>query len=367
MDFAFSQEQQMLQDSVSRYLQKNYDFDTRQALVASDAPWSKDVWRQFAELGLMALPFSEDQGGLGGSTSDCVAFATTFGKHLVVEPYISSTMLAGAALASGENDTAQNWIEKLVSGEAVAAFAYEEGQGTAHITQTQMTAKQDQAGFLLSGEKRLVIAGAEADILVVVAKISGSGQIGLFLVDQNTSGLDVRSYNTIDGRSAANIRFDQVAVPAGAVLSQDANDILDNLLARAIIVQSAEAVGAMRALLELTGEYAQTRKQFDVPIASFQAVAHRLADMKMNYSKALATLTYTTALADSGSLSIRDVAVLKGQIGKLGRAVGEASIQTHGGVGMTDELSVSHYHKRLLSYDAQFGDHGYHFRKLGQR
>lgn len=367
MDFAFSQEQQMLQDSVSRYLQKNYDFDTRQALVASDAPWSNDVWQQFAELGLLALPFAEDQGGLGGSTSDCMAFATMFGKHLVVEPYVSSNILAGAALACGESDVAQDWIDQLMSGDAIAAFAYEEGQGTANVAQIQMTAKQDADGFILSGEKRLVIAGAEADILIVAAQVSESDRLGLFLVDRNTSGLDVRSYNTIDGRSAANIRFDQVSVSADAILSTDANDALEKLLAHAIIVQSAEAVGAMRALLELTGEYAQTRKQFDVPIASFQAVAHRLADMKMNYSKALATLTYTTALADSGSLSTRDIAVLKGQIGKLGRAIGEASIQTHGGVGMTDELSVSHYHKRLLSYDAQFGDHGYHFRKLGQR
>ncbi|MEP2990575.1 MAG: acyl-CoA dehydrogenase [Parasphingorhabdus sp.] len=367
MDFSFSQEQQMLQDSVSRYLQKNYDFDARKTLVESDAPWSDDVWQQFAELGLMALPFSEDQGGLGGSISDCVAFAGALGRHLVVEPYISSTLFAGAALAASENNVAQKWIEKLASGECVAALAYEEGHGTANLAQIEMIAQSDGSGFTLTGEKRLVIAGAEADILVVVAKTSGSDRIGLFLVENNADGLETRTYDTIDGRSAANIRFDQVAVSNDAVLVADASNALESVFANAIIVQSAEAVGAMSALLELTSEYAQTRKQFGVPIGSFQAVAHRLADMKIAYSKALATLTYTTALAESGSLTIRDIAVLKGQVGKLGRALGEASIQTHGGVGMTDELNVSHYHKRLLAYDAQLGDHFYHLRVLGKR
>lgn len=366
MDFSFSQEQQMLQDSVTRYLQKSYDFDVRQTLVASDAPWSNAVWQQFAELGLMALPFSEDQGGLGGSISDCVAFAGALGKHLVVEPYITSTILAGAALATSENRVAQEWIEKLASGEAVAALAYEEGHGTASPAQIEMTASPNSDHFTLSGEKRLIIAGANADILIVVARLLNSEKIGLFMVNKDAEGLDVRGYEMIDGRSAANIRFNEVAVSGGSILSEDAEKALESILANAIIVQSAEAIGAMSALLELTSEYAQTRKQFGVPIGSFQAVAHRLADMKIAYNKALATLTYTTALAESNSLTARDIAVLKGQIGKLGRAIGEDAIQTHGGVGMTDELSVGHYHKRLLAFDMQLGDYNYHLRTLGQ-
>lgn len=367
MDFSFSQEQQMLQDSVSRYLQNSYDFDTRQALVGSDGPWSNEVWQQFADLGLMALPFSEDQGGLGGSISDCVAFCIAFGRHLVIEPYISSTILAGGVLAACKNNQTREWIEKLASGEAVAALAYEEGHGTASFSQIEMTAKPDADGFLLTGEKRLVIAGAKADILIVAAKITESEKIGLFLVENDADSLKIREYATIDGRSAANIRFEQVRVTGDGLLLDDASDALENILANTIIAQSAEAVGAMGMLLEMTAEYAQTRKQFGVPIGSFQAVAHRLANMKIAYSKALATLTYTAALADSDSLKPRDVSILKGQIGKLGRAIGEDAIQTHGGVGMTDELSVSHYHKRLLAFDMQFGDHSYHLRNLGQR
>ena len=366
MEFAFSQEQDMLRESVSRYLEKNYDFDTRQALVRSEAPWSTDVWNQFAELGLLALPFSEENGGLGGSISDCVAFAQSFGQHLVVEPYAHSIMLAGAALEASENPLAAEWIEKLATGEAVAAFAYEEGTGIATPDMITMTATADGDGYSLTGEKRLVIAGAEADIVVVAARVGEGGPVGLFLVEKDADGLATSSYATIDGLSAAKMRFDAVAVPGSNVLLSDASEALEGILASAIIVQSAEAVGAMAALLKITSEYAMTRKQFDKPIIMFQAVAHRLSDMKIAYTKALSTLTFTTALANSGAATSRDISVLKGQLGKLGREIGEAAIQTHGGVGMTDELNVSHYHKRLLAYDAQLGDHTYHLRKIGR-
>ncbi len=362
MDFSFSQEQDMLRESVAKLLTRNYDFDTRQALVASDAPWSADVWSQFAELGLTMLPFSEEQGGLGGSVADCVAFAGTFGEHLVVEPYVASTVLAGGALAASGTPQALEWIEKLASGEAALAFAYEEGNGTAAPDQIAMTAEPDGDGVALTGEKRLVIAGDAADALVVVARRSDTGKLGFYLVETGADGLTTRGYKTIDGRYAATIGFGDVAAD---VLLEDAGEALEAILAKAIIVQSAECLGAMKALLTLTSEYAMTRKQFGQPIGMFQVVAHRLADMKIAYTKALSTLTYTTALANSGAATAKDIATLKGQMGKLGREIGEAAIQTHGGVGMTDELSVSHFHKRILAFDAQLGGHAYHLRKVG--
>ncbi len=352
----------MLRDSVARYLEKNYDFDTRQALVRSDAAWSNDVWSQFAELGLLALPFSEEKGGLGGSIADCVAFAGDFGRHLVVEPYAHTIMLAGAALEASDHESAIVWLEKLASGEAIVAFAYEEGAGTSTPEVIRTKASGSGDAVTLRGEKRLVIAGAQADAVIVAARTDGE-TIGLFLVAKDAPGLGIRSYTTIDGQSAAKITFNNT--PAQTLL-QEAGEALDTLLPNAIIVQSADAVGAMEALLTTTSEYAMTRKQFDKPIMMFQSVAHRLSDMKIAYTKALSTLTYSTALANSGGASPRDVAVLKGQIGKLGREIGEAAIQTHGGVGMTDELNVSHYHKRLLAYDAQLGDHAYHLRVVGQ-
>jgi alkylation response protein AidB-like acyl-CoA dehydrogenase len=361
MDFNYTEEQQMLRDSIGKYLEKSYDFDTRQKLVRSDAAWSQEAWQQFAEFGLLALPFSEEQGGLGGSISDCVAFAELFGKHLVIEPYSSAVMLSAPALAASANPAAQDWFAKVIGGEAVVAFAFEEGHGTPSPAHIAMTAVADDEGYALLGEKRLVIAGAEADALVVAAR-SPEGAPALFLVESNAAGLSSRAYRTIDGRSAADLRFDRVAAQA---LDLPASAI-DDIIAHAVIVQCAEAVGAMGALCAITAEYAMTRKQFGVPIATFQAIAHRLADMKIAYSKARASLLYTTALAQGGAASQRDIAVLKAQCGKLGLAIGEAAIQTHGGVGTTDELNVSHYHKRLIACDTMFGDHAYHFRKIGE-
>lgn len=361
MDFSFTDEQQMLRDGVGKFLEKSYDFDARQKLVSSDEPWSDAAWQQFAEFGLLALPFSEEQGGLGGSISDCVAFAELFGKHLVIEPYLGSVMLAGTALAHSGTEAASEWVEKIVSGEAVVAFAFEEGHGTASPELVNMTAQCSGDSARLSGEKRLVHAGADADAIVVLARKGEAGPPAFYLVETGTGGLDTRAYTTIDGRSAANITFNHVA----ATELETSQEAVEKIFTDAIIFQSAEAVGAMGALVAITGEYAHTRKQFGVPIATFQAVAHRLADMKIAYTKARATLIYTTALAESGAATPRDIAILKGQIGKLGRTVGEAAIQTHGGVGMTDELSVSHFHKRLLACDTTFGDHAYHFRIVG--
>ncbi|MEO0642187.1 MAG: acyl-CoA dehydrogenase family protein [Pseudomonadota bacterium] len=366
MDFAFTQEQEMLRESVARYLEKNYDFDARQDLVKSDEGWSEQVWNQFAELGLLALPFSEEKGGLGGSISDCVAFAQSFGKHLVVEPYAFAIALAGAAFEASDSPLADQWIEKLATGEAVAAFAYEEGKGSSTPDLIRMTATVDGDGYTLNGEKKLVIAGAQAEAIVVAARVGEEGSIGFFLVDQEADGLSLSSYKTIDGRSAANIRFNAVAVSGDAILTLDATEALEAMLAKAIIIQAAEAVGAIEALVKISSEYALTRKQFGQPIMMFQSIAHRLADMKIAYTKALSTLIYTTALATSGAAKPRDIAVLKAQIGKLGKEVGESAIQIHGGLGLTDELNVGHYHKRLLAFDAQLGDHTYHMRMIGQ-
>lgn len=361
MDFSFTDEQQMLRDGLAKYLDKSYDFDARQKLVRSDAPWSASAWEQFAEFGLLALPFTEDQGGLGGSIADCVAVAELLGRNLVIEPYTASIMLAGQALSASETAVAGDWLEKVIAGEAIAAFAYEEGAGTAAPELVAMEASAADDSVTLSGAKRVVVAGAEADVLVVVARKPGTQQPALYLVQGDAAGLSKRAYLTIDGRSAADIGFDQVA----AIDICCADDALERVIAHAIIVQCAEAVGAMGALLAMTADYAMTRKQFGVPIGTFQAVAHRLADMKIAYTKARATLIYTAALAEAGGAGARDIAVLKAQTGKLGKAIGEAAIQTHGGVGITDELSVSHYHKRLLASDATFGDHTYHFRKVG--
>lgn len=369
MDFNFTDEQAMLRNNLARYLQKTYDFDRRKAIVASGDGCSKDVWHHFAELGLLALPLPEAAGGLGGSITDVVAIAELFGEHLVVEPYCPVVMMAANALAHTNAD-AGNLLAQVIAGDKLVAFAHEEGKGLADPPLVALKAEKADTGYRLDGEKRYVLGGAQADRLVVTARVSGApgdaDGLALLLVDPKQPGVTLQPFQTVDGRAAAHVRFDGVALPADTLLSADAGAVIDAVIRDATIALCAEAVGAMGALLTKTADYASTRKQFGVPIGSFQAVAHRLADMKIAYTKARATLLYTTALAEAGRASRRDLSILKGQTGMLGIAIGEAAVQTHGGVGMTDELAIGHYLKRVLAADAMFGNSEYHFRVLGK-
>ncbi len=373
MDFSYTDEQIMLRDSVSRLMRQRYDFDARQAIVRSDEPWSSDIWQALGELGLFALPFSEEVGGLGGSICDRVAVCEIFGAHLLVEPYASSTLLAGGVLeASGKADSDERvraLLQGIIEGETIVAFAHEEGKGTSRPALVACSAKPTKGGYCLSGEKRMVLAGAEADTLLVTVQFENetgsSNQLAVFLVPAEQDGISVTPFQTIDGRSAAHIRFDDVFVEGSGLLCDDAMDIVESASNDTIVALCAEAVGAMGALFERTKEYANTRKQFGKSIIGFQAIAHKLADMKIAYVKLRSCLTYTTALVEAGRATSRDISILKAQVGKLGHFIGESAIQIHGGVGMTDELSVGHYHKRLLTIDALFGSSAYHFRALG--
>lgn len=373
MDFSYTDEQIMLRDSVSRLMRQRYDFDTRQAIVQSDEPWSDDIWRALGELGLFALPFSEEVGGLDGGACDSVAICEIFGAHLLVEPYVGSILFAGGLIAASGKAKSDEQIGALMSGiiagERLAAFAYEEGKGTSKPELISCSARRTNGGYLLNGEKRMVLAGAEADTLLVAAwledETGNESALAVFLIPRKQNGVLVTPFSTIDGRSAAHIRFEDALVEANGLLSDDALDLVESTINAAIVALCAEAVGAMGALFELTCEYANTRKQFGKSIIGFQAIAHKMADMKIAYIKLRSCLTYTTALAEAGRATSRDISVLKAQVGKLGHFIGETAIQIHGGVGMTDELSVGHYHKRLLTIDALFGNSEYHFRVLG--
>lgn len=373
MDFSYTDEQNMLCDSVSRLMQQRYDFDSRQAIVKSDQPWSPDIWRALGELGLFALPFSEEAGGLGGSICDSVAICEIFGAHLMVEPYASSTLLAGRILEASGKAKAHEKVGALLSGiiegKRIVAFAHEEGKGTSNPALVACSAKREAGGYRLNGEKRMVLAGAEADTLLVTAQLeeetAGGGCLAVFLVPAELDGVSVTPFPTIDGRSAAHVLFDNIFVEADGLISDHALDMVESATNAMIVALCAEAVGAMGALFDLTSEYANTRKQFGKSIIGFQAIAHRLANMKIAHIKLRSCLTYTTALLEAGRATNRDISVLKAQVGKLGHFIGESAIQIHGGVGMTDELSVGHYHKRLLTIDALFGNSAYHFRVLG--
>jgi alkylation response protein AidB-like acyl-CoA dehydrogenase len=370
MDFTFTAEQTMLRESVARYLQRNYTFAARQELVKSDRPWSTEVWQHFVDLGLLTLPFDESVGGVGGSVVDLVAIGEPFGEHLLVEPYLPSVLLAGKALAAAPDSLrARDWLERIITGEALGAFAHEEGNGTPDAAQVALRCKGSGDGFQLDGDKRLVLGAAEADVLVVTARIDGEPGsrtgLALLVVPPGAPGVRLTPFTTLDGRSAAHVAFDSVEVTAEDCLSTDAYALIVGTVADALVALSAEAVGAMTALLRQTAEFATTRKQFGVPIATFQVVAHRLADMKIDVTKARGSLLYTAGLVEAGRATPRDLSVLKAQVGRLGRRVAEAAVQTHGGIGTTDELAIGHYLKRLLAIDAMFGDSDYHYRVVG--
>ncbi len=355
MDFTYTSEQEMLRDSLGKLLAQGYSFDQRQALLRSGQPHSPAIWAHLRDMGLLALPFAEADGGLGGSASDLVAIGELLGRHLVVEPYLSSILLGGRALALG-GARAGALLEAVIAGEALVALAHEERHGVGPLALMGTTLEQGR----LTGEKRLVLGGAEAAALIVSAR--AGDRLALVKVDPAAAGVTLREYTTIDGHRAATVAFADVAAD---VLLDDAEAALDAVLEGALLALCAEAVGAMGALLQASSAYAATRKQFGVPIGSFQAIAHRLADMKVACAKAHALLLYTTALIETGNGGSRDIALLKAQIGRLGRSVGESAVQVHGGIGMTDELAVGHYLKRILAVEAMLGSTDYHLRRVG--
>ncbi|MDO7836436.1 acyl-CoA dehydrogenase [Sphingobium sp. HBC34] len=365
MDFTFTQEQEMLRDAAARLLSQHYDFDQRQRIVGSSNGRSVEMWRQFQDMGLLITAFAEDRGGFGGKASDILVISELLGQHLVVEPYLPSILFAGRALARITDHTgASRWLDRLMEGSALGALAHEEGRGTAHIHAIATTLSLDGDAYVLNGEKRLVLAGGDADLLVVTARTSG-GALALLLVDAAQVGVTRDAYVTIDGRRAANIRFDNVRLDADAVALNDAAGVIQDIVNDAIFALSAEAVGSMGALLAASVEYAATRKQFGVAIGSFQALAHRLADMKLAFAKARSTLFYTAAIIESEQADTRTYSLLKAQVGRLGRAIAESAVQIHGGVGTTDEVAVGHHLKRIMTVDAMFGSVDYHLRLVG--
>ncbi|HWA66292.1 MAG TPA: acyl-CoA dehydrogenase [Mycobacteriales bacterium] len=359
MDLAFSDEQRALADTVGRLLDQERDFPARRAQLADGVTVAPAVWRHFAEQGLLSLPRADG----GGTIVDVVAIAMRFGAALLTEPYLATVILAGATLELAVTERAREVLAEISSGAAIVGFAHDEtvSGGPAELIETSARAAGDT--FVVTGCKPLVLAAGDASHLVVTAQAHDG--LAVFLVDPHAAGVTIEPYITIDGRGAGRVRLRDVVLPAESLLLRDAATRIDQVVADATVYLAAESVGAMEALFRMTASYATTRTQFGKPIASFQTVAHRLADMKIALTKAHASLLYVTALCEAGLASASDISVLKAQTGRLGRALAEAAVQTHGGVGMTDELAVGHLLKRLLANDALFGDAELHLRRLG--
>ncbi len=370
MDFNFTDEQTMIRDSLARLIKDQYDFDTRRRVVASKDGWRPEMWQQFAELGLLAAPFSEEDGGLGGGPVDAMVVMEEFGKGLVIEPYLSAVVCAGGFLKRASPAQKAEHLAPLIAGERIFAFAYAEPKGRYNLADLETTAARDGAGFKLTGHKAVVVGAPWASHLIVTARTGGSRRdakgIGVFIVDRAATGITVRDYPTVDGRRAAEIHFDNVALGAEAAIGDpgDALGLIERVTDEAIAAVCAEACGAMRVAHAMTVEYSKTRKQFGQPIGKFQVLQHRMVDMFMEVEQSVSMTYMATLKLDEDEVTRKKAAsAAKVRIGQAGRFVGQQAIQIHGGMGMTDELAIGHYFKRLTIIDAEFGNVDHHLKR----
>ncbi len=381
MNFDFSEEQVMIKDSVARFVRDEYDFDTRRNIIHSEEGISRDFWSMFAELGWLSVPFAEEYGGFGGSVEDLVAVMEELGKGIVVEPYVSTVVIFGGLLSAASNEDLKSaYIPKIIEGSCLGSFAFLERQSRFEMADVATNAIVCDAGYKINGEKTVVINAGTADSLIVSARTSGEqfdrDGVSLFMVDATTAGVSINSYKTMDGQSAATISFKDVVVPASHLLGAvgQGMEIVDKVMPQILLALSAEALGIMATLNALTVDYTKTRQQFGTPISSFQALQHRMVDtfMACEQTKSLlyrglcdANKIVVDPSVDASELQ-KSVHALKATVAKYGKLIGEEAIQIHGGIGMTDELNVGHFVKRLMTINVAFGDADFHQKKFNQ-
>ncbi len=371
MDFSFTEEQSMLRDTVASYLADHYGFEARRAGIHSEAGWRPEVWKAFAEdLGILGAAFSEDLGGLGGGATDTMVLMEEFGKALVVEPYLGTVVIGGGFLKHGKPAGAAELIERIIAGEITMAFAWAEPQGRYSLSDVKTTARKDGAGYVLNGHKAVVIGAPWASHLIVTAR-TGGGQrdpegVSVFLVEANAEGIVTRDYPTVDGHRASEVYFENLTVPAEALIGPEgtALPLVEQVVDEAIAATCAEACGVLRRLHEGTLEFTRARKQFGAPIASFQVLQHRMVDMFIQVEQAV-SMTYMAhiKLDEPAAERAKAVSAAKVQVGRACRFVGQNAIQLHGGMGMTDEMAIGHYFKRATMIEGQFGSVDHHLKR----
>jgi len=373
MNFELSEEQQMLQDSVARFVQDNYELEKRTELVAGKQGFSDENWKTIAELGWLGMPFAEADGGFGGNQVDTMVMMEQMGKGLVLEPFLASIVLGGGALKrAGSAEQKAALLPGVMDGTRQLTLAYAEPQSRFDLHDVTTTARAEGDGFVLNGHKSMVLNAATASEIIVSARTSG-GQIdeagiSLFIVDPKADGVKLESFPTVDGLRASEISFENVALEAGALLGDlgDGFSVLNDTANDGILAVAAEAVGALEVLYKDTVAYTQEREQFDHPLSDFQVLQHRMVEMFMEYEQCKSLLYRATLESAQGDAATaqRTVHALKHLIGKAGIFIGENAVQLHGGMGMTEELRVGHYFKRLLVIDSQFGNADFHLQKF---
>ncbi len=373
MNFELSEEQQLLRDAVARFVDDNYNLDSRQKSARASGGFSKEHWSTMAELGWFALPFDEADGGFGGTQIDNMVVMEQIGRGLVLEPFFASVVLGGGVLKRGANSAQKaELVPGLIDGTRQLTLAYAEEQARFDLHDVTTTARSEGGGYVLNGQKSMV-ANAETATQLIVSARTGGGQIdktgiSLFVVDAAADGVKLTNFPTVDGLRASEISFDNVQVSGDALICTGGEgfDVLRGVANDAIVALGAEAVGAMETLYKDTVAYTQEREQFDHPLSDFQVLQHRMVEMFMEYEQCKSLLLRATmelAGGDSAEAQ-RAVHALKHMVGKAGTFIRENAVQLHGGMGMTEELRVGHYFKRLIVIDAQFGNADFHLEQF---
>lgn len=375
MDFELSQEQRLLEESVDGLLTDAYDFEQRRKYVKGKGGWSKAIWSCLAEQGLLGLPFAEMDGGVGAGAVETLIVMEALGRALVVEPYLPTVVIGGGFLRHGGSTTQKGaYIPSIIDGSKTFAFAQLEKTSRYDLHDVTTSAKRTNDGWVIDGEKFVVINGENADTLIVTARTKGAQRdkrgIGLFLVPANDKGISKKTYPTQDGLHAADITFADVELGGDAAMddSENALPLIERVVDEARAALCAEAVGVMDESLKTTVEYLKTRKQFGVSIGSFQSLQHRAADMFVALEQARSMSMFATMAVDFDVAAERTkaVAAAKVQIGRSSKFIGQQSLQLHGGIGMTMEAKIGHYFKRLTMIGNTFGDADYHLRRVSE-
>ncbi len=375
MDFDLSEEQRLLKESIDGLLTDAYDFEQRKKYMKEKGGWSRAIWSKLAEQGLLGLPFSEEDGGFGGGAVETMIVMEAMGRALVLEPYLATVVIGGGFLRyGGSAEQKAAHIPGIVDGSKTLAFAQLEKNSRYDLHDVATTAKKKGPGWVIDGEKFVVVNGENADTLIVPARSRGNRRdksgIGVFIVPANAKGITRKAYPTQDGLHAADITFTGVEVGADAAIGDPENGLalIERVADDARTAMCAEAVGLMDESLKTTVEYLKTRKQFGVAIGSFQSLQHRASDMFVALEQARSMSLFATMAADFDNAKERAnaVAAAKVQVGKSGKYVGQQSIQLHGGIGMTMEAKIGHYFKRLSMIENTFGDTEYHLRRVSE-
>jgi alkylation response protein AidB-like acyl-CoA dehydrogenase len=366
MNFEHTEERRMLADSLNRFISEQYGIEKRHYVAKSALGYSADMWEQFAELGVISALLREEDGGFGGAGFDIAVVFEALGRGLMIEPVLGSAVLAAEALVAAGRP-----LEGIADGSTIASFAHDEPGSHYELARVQTRAQRSGDGWVLSGAKAAVVQGEAADLFVVSARTSGDidseAGISLFLVPSNAAGVSLQGTPTIDGGRVAELSLEGVKLEAGALLCEEGQGyaLLERVIGRGVLALCAESLGAMEAAKEATLDYLRTRKQFGVPIGSFQSLQHRMADLLLEIEQARSAVINAAAALDSDRFTReRALSAAKASIGRIGTLVAEECIQMHGGIGMTWELPLAHYAKRLVMIDHQLGDEDHHLARF---